>query len=226
MNDNKTSQPAYLYDNNVAKTIPFYSLLHDQTIHLVDVAKPDPVAWLDAGCGTGNLASMALQKYEKTHYVLADPSEAMLNIARDKFSGQGHPGLEYILAGTENLQCQANSFDVITAIMSHHYLDAEKRGKATANCFRMLKEGGIYVTFESIKPRTEKGLQIGLERWQRLQLEHGKSLEEAKKHISRYGSEVLPITLDAHVKLLQDTGFSTVEVFWVSVMQAGIYGIK
>lgn len=226
MRDNKTSQPAQEYYDKIEKTIPLYNYFHEQTIHLIEVTRPNPATWLDTGCGTGILASKAVKEFTNTHFVLADPSETMLSIAKEKFLTYTNLNSEYILAGTEDLNCTTACFDVITAIMSHHYFDIETRRKATANCFRMLKEGGVYVTFENIKPRSEKGLHIGLERWRRYQLSRGKSIKEVERHLNRYGIETFPISIDSHISLLHDVGFSAVEILWVSVMQAGFYAIK
>jgi len=226
MGDNKTSQKAKDYDAKVEKTHPMYPFFHNETLSLVEVVNPEPSRWLDTGCGTGELVSKALKSFEKTHFVLADPSEAMLAIAKEKFDGASHSQLEYVQAGTEELNFPVESFDVITAILSHHYFDRETREKVTAHCFSLLKEGGVYVTFENITPYTEKGIQIGLERWCQAQIKKGKSVEEAQRHMTRFGKEYYPITLDSHVRLLQDAGFSTVEVLWVSSMQAGFYAIK
>ncbi len=226
MRDNKTSQPAQEYDAKVEKTLPLYRLFHEHTLDLIKVAKPTPAVWLDTGCGSGNLVGKAVKDFAKTHFILADPSEAMLSVAREKFENDKDVDLEFIQSGTERLDCAKESIDVITAIMSHHYFDIEMRKKATENCYRMLKEGGVYVTFESIRPQSEKGLQIGLERWAQAQLRQGKILQEVEKHISRYGVEFFPISIDSHLQLLKDLGFSTVEVFWASVMQAGVYAIK
>ncbi|WP_425058268.1 Carboxy-S-adenosyl-L-methionine synthase [Sporomusa carbonis] len=222
MRDNKTSQPAAEYDANVHKTIPRYHLFHDETLDLVKVAVPRPQSWLDTGCGTGTLIVKAIEQFEHLRFVAADPSEGMLDIAAGKLANND---ITYVLSGSEDLH-YPDSFDVVTAIMVHHYLNEEGRRKATQNCFHMLKPGGIYITFETIKPNTENGTQIGLKRWRNAQLLSGKSPEAADKHISRYGSELLPITIAAHMELLTETGFSTVEIFWVSGMQAGFYGIK
>jgi tRNA (cmo5U34)-methyltransferase len=54
----------------------------------------------------------------------------------------------------------------------------------------------------------------------------GKSQEEVDKHLARFGVEYFPITIEDHLKLLKETGFKNVELFWCSYMQAGFYGIK
>jgi tRNA (cmo5U34)-methyltransferase len=225
LRDNKTSQPAQVYDANIEITMPYYRFFHAETLALVAHAlQREPSKWLDTGCGTGILADKAMAAFKDTRFVLADPSAAMLDIAKEKFAV--HQSCEYLLAPTEELDCPAGEFDVITAILAHHYLDAGDRRKATANCLRMLKPGGLYVTFESIRPGTEQGLKIGLRKWQATQIHNGKDPQAAEKHVGRYGVEFFPITTDAHIRLLSDVGFSVAELFWASNMQAGFYAIK
>ncbi len=223
--DNKTSQSALQYDANIDKTIPRYRFFHDETMNLVKFSMPKPNFWLDTGCGTGTLILRAIQEFGKLNFVAADPSEAMLQITRDKLSGLSGLEMKYIPAGTEQLCCQER-FDVVTAILAHHYLEVENRIKATRNCFQMLKEGGMYITFETIRPNTERGKAIGLERWRASQLANGKARESVDHHLQRYGIDLLPITIESHLDLLRKVGFKTVELLWASGMQAGFYGIK
>ncbi|MBP2641275.1 MAG: cmoA [Firmicutes bacterium] len=222
MRDNKTSQPSSEYDANVSKTIPYYMLFHEETIKLVKACGAVNGSWLDTGCGTGNFILKAKEHFPGIQFIAADPAKNMLEIAQEKCSEMNIP---CILAGTEELN-QEGPFSVITAILAHHYLDEMMRRKATKNCYAMLKPGGVYVTFETIRPATEAGTKIGLKRWRDAQVANGKSAESADKHVSRYGTELLPITIDAHLALLKETGFSTVEILWVSGMQAGFYAIK
>nr|WP_321416969.1 hypothetical protein [uncultured Methanomethylovorans sp.] len=54
----------------------------------------------------------------------------------------------------------------------------------------------------------------------------GKSQEEVDKHIARFDMKYFPIIVEAHLKLLGETGFRTVEILCYSYMQAGFYCIK
>ncbi len=220
--DNTTSQSAALYDANVEKTIPWYSQFHAQTLDLVGSVMPESALWLDTGCGTGNLAVKAADRFAGVKFILSDPSPAMLDIAREKLQ---EVAVEYIQSGSEALSLR-ESVDVVTAIMSHHYLTAGQRRQATDNCFAALKPGGVYVTFETIRPCSEAATAIGLERWRQHQLASGKPAEEVEKHISRYGVELLPITIEEHLRLLRQIGFSVVEILWASGLQAGFYAVK
>jgi len=223
--DNRTSQPALQYDQNVAKTIPCYQLFHNETINLVKFRTAKPKSWLDTGCGTGTLILRAVQEFGKLKFVAADPSAEMLQITRKKTSALSGLEISYLLAGTEQVCCN-ETFDVVTAILAHHYLSAEDRVKATENCYRVLNDGGMYITFETIRPNTEQGLEVGLKRWRSAQIANGKTPESADNHIRRYGTELLPITIESHLDLLRKVGFRTVEILWASGMQAGFYAIK
>ncbi len=222
MRDNKTSQAASEYDANVHKTLPRYHLFHTESLDLVKAAMPKPEAWLDTGCGTGTFILQAIECFGEMEIVAADPAEEMLSMAKKKLADYQ---VTYMQAGSEELVCTDN-FDVVTAIMSHHYLPEELRKQATKNCYKLLKQGGIYITFETIRPTSRLGTQIGLERWKNAQLLSGKDATAVEKHISRYGIEIFPITIQEHIDILQEAGFSTVEVLWVSCMQAGFYAIK
>jgi tRNA (cmo5U34)-methyltransferase len=222
MQDNKTSQAAALYDANVHKTIPYYHKFHDEVLELVRVINPYPAAWLDTGCGTGTLIAKAAGSFDAVKFVAADPSAAMLELARTKLADLT---VDYVQSGSEALS-MLDKFDVISAIMAHHYLDSAGRAAATENCFAALKNGGIFVTFETIRPFSERGVAAGLERWRTHQLASGKSAEEVDKHIGRYGVELLPITIEDHLRLLRETGFSSVEILWASGLQAGFYAVK
>lgn len=224
MRDNRTSQPASEYDANIRKTIPFYDLFQDNTLTLIEVINLHPDAWLDTGGGTGTFIQKAAAHFPSTTFTLADPSTAMLEIANKKLSAA--IACTYLAAGTEEISCPSESFSIITAILAHHYLDEENRRRAVANCFRMLKKGGGFVTFETILPNSEQAKQIGLQRWRQAQLRQGKDPAAVDRHIKRLGVEVFPIRIAEHLELLHNTGFSTVEVFWKSEMQAGFYAIK
>lgn len=223
MSDNTTSTNASEYDGHVAGVNPYYGLYHTEALEVVKSAAPNPALWLDTGCGTGTMVQKAAQQYPGTAFTIADPSAAMMELAVQKLTGLSiHP----VLAGTQALDLPDNTFDVITAIQSHHYLDEATRRAATENCFRMLKPGGVYITFENVRPYTEAGLRVGMDRWRCYQLEYGRTAEAVEHHLSRYDKEYFPITISQHLELLRCCGFGASEVLFRGIMQAGFYALK
>jgi len=227
MNDNKTAHVSIEYDKKIKLTMPNYCEFHVETIKLVNIVNNSPEKWLDTGCGTGAFSIPASKKFKETKFYLADPSDKMLNILKGKLQNENITNIEEIkTVGTQDLNYPDEIFDTITAIQSHHYFSLDERKTATENCFRMLKSDGVYITFENIKPLTNSGVEIGLNRWADFQLSNGRTDEEVDMHNDRFGKEFFPITIIDHINLLKEVGFKTFEILWASYMQAGFYAIK
>ena len=224
LNDNKTAHNSDVYDEKIVGTIPFYREFHQAAIGLVTALNPKPGAWLDTGCGTGSLGFKAYEKFPGTAFTLADPSAEMLETAKNRLKNLKN--INFIQSDSQSLECEDGAFDVITAIQCHHYLDRARREAAVENCFRMLKTGGVFITFEKIMPLTQTGVDTALRMWGDFQTSRGKSIEETKGHLDRFSKEYFPITIFEHVDLLKRTSFSVAEVLWASYMQAGFYAIK
>jgi len=228
MNNNSTPHSANDYDREIIRTLPFYLELHEETIGLVRTVRPDVATWLDTGCGTGLLAELAIPAFPGTGFVLADPSSTMLERARERLR-HVPPGKIRFLDPVGSAELNGEMCDppqVISAIQCHHYGGAEARRAATRSCYAMLEAGGLYITFENIRPATARGVEVGLDRWCAFQIEAGRPPEAVAEHRQRFGRKYFPITVAEHLQLLTDTGFSSVELFRLSHLQAGFYAIK
>ena len=226
--DNSTPHGAAQYDAEILRTVPFYYQFHAETIDLVRTLLPGVSVWLDTGCGTGYLTEYALPLFPGTRFLLADPSQAMLDLALIRLAPYLSTRATVLGAmSTEQLEGSLSETpQVISAIQCHHYGGRQARASATAACFRLLEAGGVYVTFENIRPDTARGIEIGLDRWCAFQLEAGRSTKGVEEHRARFDRNYFPITVSEHLELLRTTGFGVVELFWLSYMQAGFYAIK
>lgn len=220
---NKTPFNSNDYDSQVRKVIPFYDSIYEQIIELIKVYHGDKqISLLDTGCGSGNMAIAANDSLNISELVLCDPSQDMLDIAAERTSGIK---CEFRRTGSQQLDLEEH-FDVVTAIQSHHYFDKETRKAAVANCYRALKKDGLFICFENTAPFTEQGKEIMLDRVAAFGLKAGRAPEAVISHRARYGTEFFPLNISEHLKLLNDTGFRTAEIFWHSYMQSGFYAIK
>lgn len=227
--DNATPHKADEYDKSVRQTIPYYETIQSETVDLVRTIKPDAGYWLDTGCGTGYLVEIAIPHFPQTTFILTDPSEPMLKEAADRLKSLPKKRVKYLPpTPSEGLDLYRNEIkpQVITAVLCHHYLQKPQRVKATKACYDLLDKDGVYITVENIAPQTPKGVSLGLERWKRFQIDQGRAEAVVADHVKRYGSAYFPITIEEHIELLHTTGFKTVELFWMSYMQAGFYSVK
>ena len=215
------------YDKHINETIPYYSQFHGEIINLVKAMGWEPELWLDTGCGTGTLAERALSAFPAVKLILADPSADMLKVAGEKVNDMYPARVSYITEGTGEIELPPGGQpDVITAVLCHHYLREDGRVRATKRCYELLRKSGLFVTFENIRPLTERGTVIGKTNWMNFQIACGKSPENAAEQLKRFGVEYFPITVEEHLELLRSTGFQVVELLWYSYMQAGFYCIK
>jgi len=226
--NNTTPHKACEYDEKVRKVIPYYEVFHSETIDLIKTLKPDVKTWLDTGCGTGYLAREAIKHFPDTLFILADPSDGMLQEAKKCLGDIFPEQIQFVDSAVsedlpEKLSVQP---EVITAIMCHHYLKPEKRQATVQRCFDLLAPEGVYITFENIRPSSQKGIEACLDRWKRFQMSQGRSQATVENHLKRFDTEYFPITIVEHLGLLKETGFGNVNLFWHSCVQAGFYAIK
>jgi len=217
-----TAFEAEEYDNKIRQTLPYYEEFYKQITDVLTIMGKKDVVWLDIGCGTGKMFEAAQQEIDIREFVFADISENMLDISKSRFSKKGNRFEK--MAVQEIEECE--KYDVITAVQVNHYLSEKDRESAVKNCYQALKKGGIFFAFENIAQNSEKGKQIVLQRWQNYQIENGKNPAEASGHIKRYGTEYFPITVNEHFETMQKCGFQSVELIWMSYMQAGFMGFK
>lgn len=225
MNDNTSAFQSNDYDSKIIQTLPYYYEICNQIIDLIKVIKKDSkISWLDIGCGTGNISKIALDNLDIKNLTLCDTSAEMLKKSKLKLSSH----LDIIKFDNKsalNLDYY-NCFDVVTSIQVNHYLNYNDRIKSVKNSYNALKDTGIFITFENFAPFTSIGKNISLSRWKEYQIKNGKSVEDSKKHISRYNKDYFPINITQHLNILKSCGFKVVEILWVSYMQVGFYAIK
>ena len=121
---NKSAFDSGEYDRKIKQTLPYYDVFYKEVIELVKTLHHSPVTWLDIGCGTGKMGSIAFETVELEKFVFCDASDEMIRIAKERFS------------------------------------------------------------------RPNAGKSIYLEKWKRYQMKQGKSPDEIRKHIDRYGKSI------------------------------------
>jgi SAM-dependent methyltransferase len=219
VSDNTTAHKAEEYEAEVQKTIPFHDEILRTAIDVVLAAKAGPVGvkrWLDTGCGPGKLVELARER-TRAEFVLADPSEAMLAIAKAR-----HPGLVAYGCASADLP-DGESFDAITAVQCHHYGDAVARARAVERCRDRLAPGGVLVVFENVRAETDAGHAIQRKRWMEYQRSRGRDEATIEKFIAREGVAFFPIRVSEHLALFAKLGFDNVEIVWRAYGQAGFF---
>lgn len=222
MNDNCSAFDSDDYEIKIKQTLPYYEEFYRQVIDVVRASFSNALKWLDVGCGTGKMAAEALKELDIDSFTFCDCSAEMIKAAQSRFN---FTKADFIISPLQELNFDS-SFDVVTAIQVNHYLKKEERITAVYKCFKALKTGGMFISFENFAPYSRLGEKIYLDRWQAFQLRQGKNKAECEKHRERYNKNYYPITISEHLNIMKNCGFQAVEILWLSCMQVGILGIK
>ncbi len=114
------------------------------------VGKTNPDSILDIATGTGDLA-INLTKTKASKIIGLDISEGMLEVGRKKIEKlQLNNIIEMVLADSEKMPFEDNSFDAITVAFGVR--NFENLEKGLAEIYRVLKTGGIFVVLETSIP--------------------------------------------------------------------------
>jgi tRNA (cmo5U34)-methyltransferase len=222
-NDNATAHSADEYAHEVKKTIPFHAQMIDLAIEVAFAAVPTATRWLDTGCGPGALVAEARRFAPDVAFFLADPSPAMLALAREK--NPEIPAESFLHAPSDALPDLA-PLDVITAVQSHHYYaDVGGRERALRRCASLLKPGGALVVFENVRAETDLGHALQRRRWAAFQHSQGRDEASVDAHLARENTKFFPLRVTEHLDLLKKVGFTTVEIVWRAHSQAGFLAI-
>lgn len=110
---------------------------------------------LDLAGGTGDLtAKFSRMVGEKGSVVLADISDSMLKMGREKLRNMGIVGnVNYVQANAEALPFPDDYFDCIT--ISFGLRNVTEKDKALRSMFRVLKPGGRLLVLEFSKPNAK-----------------------------------------------------------------------
>lgn len=106
---------------------------HLAKMHLDPCAK----AWLDVGCGRGELLGLGADRFATA--TGCDPSQEMLRCGRGQVVWQPDPS---------QLPFDDARFDFVTAVCVFHHVAEEYQGRLMGEMFRVLRPGGIACVIE------------------------------------------------------------------------------
>ncbi len=85
MNDNKSAFRSSDYDDRIKQTLPYYEQFYKEIIELVKIFNHNRIRWLDVGCGTGKMVSVAYENVDLEKFVFCDSSKEMIKIVKERF---------------------------------------------------------------------------------------------------------------------------------------------
>jgi len=164
----------------------------------------EAVQILDIGCGTGIELDYIWEQIPNAHIICVDVSRGMLDLLLKNHPGS-HDRITVIEASYIDWTYPSSTFDIVVSNMTMHHLWPEEKVEIYQKILKTLKPGGAYIEGDFIVKDDLMAEQYR-RRYEIITANLPDKAKAGEYHID------IPCTLEVQKKLLQDAGFSSVEV--------------
>ncbi len=210
------------YDAQRKGIIPNFEDFYLAAAHAAEWHEKNP-SILDIGSGTGLLSALLLEKFPAATLTLVDISTNMLEIARQRFSGNDRV---IYRAGDFRYEGLDHTHDLICSALSIHHLDHEEKRGLYTRIYSALNPGGVFVNAEQVAGETTDQHRRYMEYWNDY-VRHGPLPEEEWKNaLQRRDTLDKMEKLSVQLDWMRATGFSDVDVRYKNRMLTVMRGRK
>jgi tRNA (cmo5U34)-methyltransferase len=217
----KFDDAASAYDKDRKAIIPHFDVYYGTLVQLAD-SKIDNPRILDLGAGTGLLTQLLWEKHPDAQFQLVDMAPEMLNIAKNRFSGQDN--FEYI--NEDYLKYDFDGlFDMIVSSLSIHHLNHSDIKSLYQKAYDHLKPDGIFLNADEVIGPGSYSEEMYQKNWLEVISQAGLEEEDKKVILERMNFDN-PATLEDNIKWLHEAGFKDVDVYYKYYNFVVLYGRK
>ncbi|AFZ42294.1 Methyltransferase type 12 [Halothece sp. PCC 7418] len=211
------------FDSKIRQLLPYY----DEMLSAIALCVPsNSTRILELGCGTGELTVKVLQQCPNAQLVAVDYSPRMIDFVANKLDYQGEGDrvktlqLDFGAWANDEADSEVGSnFDAIISSLAIHHLTDEMKGKLFQKVARSLNPNGQFWNADPLLPEFPELSDIYQQSRQRWAEKQGYDLEAVRSQIGKsdtqgYSSQDQLATLDDHLQMLNDAGFSKTAVIW------------
>lgn len=191
---------ASTYEAHMREAITDFDAFYGSAVGLIPVTSA-AISVLDLGCGTGLELAPLFEKAPNAVVTGVDVSGEMLRILEGRYRERVRQ-LHLIQGSYEEVELPEGAFDFCVSVMSlHHFVYAQKRA-VYERIRRFLKPGGLYIEADWYVTHDEE----------REYMARYLQTEEARG--GRLCHVDIPFSLPVQLRVMEDSGFRPVEVFW------------
>jgi tRNA (cmo5U34)-methyltransferase len=213
---------ASCYDAQRKGIIPNFEDFYLAAAHAAEWDGENP-SILDIGSGTGLLSALLIEKFPAATLTLVDISTNMLEIARQRFSGNDRV---IYRAGDYRYEGLDHTYDLICSALSIHHLDHEEKRGLYVRIYSALNPGGVFVNAEQVAGETTDQHRRYMEYWNDYVRRGPLPEEEWKNALQRRDTLDKMEKLSVQLDWMRATGFSDVDVRYKNRMLTVMRGRK
>ncbi len=197
------------YDEHIRKLIPGYEVIHQQVDAILQsVLKPNSHI-LIVGCGTGYELEYLLKRHPNWKFTAVDPSLTMLQKAQEQVELLDKSSQVTFIHGETSALPLENCFDAALSILVAHFIADDIKPAFFKDIYDRLNENAVLLTYDlmtCINPQQLQALRY-------LCLAQGLTEEQCQKMLERMAQDFFSLTTEGYIKLLQKTGFESVQSY-------------
>jgi tRNA (cmo5U34)-methyltransferase len=204
-------ETADVFDDMLRRSIPAYSDLQAMIVDFITKFYKKNTVLYDIGCSTGNTIAELYKKSDCLFQIKAvDKSNDMITMAKKKCAKCR--GVEWICAGVEDLSFEKAS--VIIASYVLQFVSPLKRKRVIKKMFKGLGKNGILILSEKVKAENKKIESIINKLYYDFKIKNGYTEQEIIRKEKALKDILITFTLEKYLKILQEVGFTKVQVLF------------
>ena len=225
------------YERKQRLLVPRKDEILDAVVDFIPFDKQQDIHILDVGAGQGALSERVLRRFTQARVTLYDSSEEMLSVAEQRLAGHAHR--MSTVTGDFNAADWHTSIerpvDAVISAIALHYLRTERRQSFFQSVFDLLSppgcflNGGAFNTEDSFIQQRATLRMLEYTQTQLLETE-GKqvAIEKLRENMKRESEKagINRLLLREQCEVLQQAGFSSVEVVWRYLLMAVVAAYK
>ncbi|QXA09397.1 class I SAM-dependent methyltransferase [Acinetobacter pittii] len=197
------------YDEHIRKLIPGYEVIHQQVDAILQSVSPSSAHILIVGCGTGYELEYLLKRHPNWKFTAVDPSLTMLQKAQEQVEFLDKSSQVTFVHGETSALPLENCFDAALSILVAHFIADDMKPVFFKDIYDRLKEKAVLLTYDlmtCVNPQHLQALHY-------LCLAQGLTEEQCQKMLERMAQDFFSLTTEGYIKLLERTGFESVQPY-------------
>lgn len=207
------------FDEHVRQSVHMYDDFHKSIINMSKFFIEDYTNILDVGTSTGEFLNKL--KFNKTcNYIGIDTELAMINKAKEKISSG------VTLEVGDILTYNIDNCSVVNMMLVLQFIKQKDKQLAINNVYKALNKGGALFLTDKIRTHNTEIHDMYNELYYDFKLENNLSHKELFDKSKSLRGVQKTLTLSDNIKLLQNAGFNTIDIFMKYNNFVGIIAIK
>ncbi|MBV6624829.1 MAG: class I SAM-dependent methyltransferase [Rivularia sp. (in: Bacteria)] len=210
------------YDDMALLVLPGYEAMHQMVLACLQANLSDEANLLVVGAGTGKELIGFGKGSSKWQVLGVDPSENMLNVAKNKIQQYGLSERVKLFQGYTNDLPDTQVYDAATSILVMHFIpDDGSKLAFLQNIVNRMKSSGVFILADVFGEKGTDDFQemISLVKqfWQKMGISQAKKAEI----LETMEKAVYPISEYRVLELLKEAGFGKVIRFYTGLWVGG-----